>query len=340
MYGTGELRPLRADGSFATGAPTSHASESVAPLLPASPSWSGSIGVLDREIVQLRAALRSVIKVERRTRTHAEETAASFEASGFATVIGEGPAGSGGAEERVVVFAASDRACAQEAASLERALVGAFDDRDAAVRRMGALLGYPECCVDAFARSTEQDDATHIARLSRASIACGPLSPEQNWAAVPIRLFSHFPCTPNCAATLELARATRARMMQERPAFVPLLDRALASVAWIEDAQCFALLVGARWDDEGAFRYERVLSHRNLGVENAVLSRARFRSFYRSVVAPLEAGDRVVRAADGWIVERAGRTLTRIARDVPLLDFTGLRRVRRLPLAEGRQERT
>jgi MoaA/NifB/PqqE/SkfB family radical SAM enzyme len=343
MYGTSELRPLTADGSFATDVSTSRPDEADAPLLAASPSWCAKIGVLDREVAQLRAALRSVIKVERRTRAHAEETAASFAAQGFATVISDGPAGSGGAPERVVVFPANDGACAEEAASLERALVGSFDARGAAVRRMGALLGYPECCVDAFARSTEQDDATHIARLTRASIATGPLFPEQNWAAVPIRLFSHFPCAPTCAATLTLAKATRAQMLAERPAFVAELDRALASIAWIEDAECFVLFVGARFDDGDAFRYEHVLSHRNLGVENAVLSRAKFRAFYRSIVAPLEAGDRVVRTTDGVIVERRGRVLTRItlpSGPPSLLDFTGLRRVRRLPLAEGRQQGT
>src|SRR5262249_10277351 len=123
-------------------------------------------------------------------------------------------------------------------------------------------------------------------------------------------------------------------------------DRALASAVMIVDAECFALLLGARRETTDAadtFRYDRILSHRNLGVENAVLGHARFRSFYRSVVAPLEAGDRVVRAPSSLGVERGGRTLARV--ELPegapaLLDFTGSRARRRLPIAEGRQERT
>src|SRR5690606_22633614 len=91
-----------------------------------------------------------------------------------------------------------------EAYEIEKGLVGSSCERAPFVREMGRLLGYPDCCVEAYARAPLQDDATHIARLSEAHE--GRLAPEQNWTA--FRLFSHSPCKPSCEATARLGRKT------------------------------------------------------------------------------------------------------------------------------------
>lgn len=297
-------------------------------------TWVDQLDVgSDREIVQLEGGLRQIIKVERSNRAAAEETATRMRARGLVAQIYEGPAGPGGAPPRAIAFVGRSTAAVEEAISIEPGLTAPFRERGPLVRRMGELLGYPSCCVDAFAVSPEQDDGTHIARLVRSHP--GPLAAEQNWAATPLRPFSHFPCTPTCAETARLGRATL-RLMS--PRHRAALDQALRSAVLIASADRFALLVDARASGPGELVYGGVLSHRNLGVEDAVLSRPQFRAFYLEVVAPLEEGNRVARGARSLVVSRDGRRIAEItfADTAPaLLDFTAPG-VRRLPLAAER----
>lgn len=361
LYGTGELRPItggeRAASTLgdapgrahrgtvwaAIGLAPSHAlrpaavanlEDDAAFALPTQ-SWSDLAGgSLDREVVQLVGGLREVIKVERSSVIAAEESAAAFRARGFVARVYTGPRGPGGSAPRAIAFVGREREPVDTAMALEPGLIADRRERGPLVTRMGELLGYPSCCVSSFAAAAEQDDNTHIARLSRAHR--GALAPEQNWAAVPIRPFSHFPCSPTCVDTARLGRETLALCAAERPLYRAALDRALRSVALIQSADRFVLLLGARADGPDAFTYDGVLSHKNLGMDAAVLARPSFRAFYLEIISTLEEGRRVVRSRNGLIVECDGRAIGDIAftTEAPLLlDFTAVREARRLPLA-------
>lgn len=294
-------------------------------------AWIGEVEASeDREVVQLGGGLRQIIKIERGSVAAAEDTAARMRARGFVAGVYAGPPGPGGSAPRAIAFVGRTSAAVEEAIEIEPGLTAPFRERGPLVRRMGRLLGYPACCVDEFASSAEQDDATHIARLARAHP--GPLAPEQNWAATPLRPFSHFPCTPTCAETARLGRATMDLM---GPRYRAALLRALRSVALIASADRFALLLDARQRGPFDFAYGGVLSHKNLGMDDSILSRPQFRAFYLEVIEPLEEGDRVSRAGSTLVVSRDGRSIAEIAFAAapPLLDFTAERAVRRLPLA-------
>jgi hypothetical protein len=233
---------------------------------------------------------------------------------------------------RAIVFTGRSSAAVDEAIDIETHLTRSRDERAPYVRRMGALLGYPDCCVEMFASSGEQDDATHMQRLARAHV--GQLAPEQNWAAIPLRPFSHFPCQPVCPSTARLGRATLSAIEAHSAPFAAKLLSALRSVALIQAADRFALLLDARADGPDAFTYSSVLSHRHLGIEDAVLARPAFRAFYLEIVAPLVEGSRVQRSPGALRVEHEGRRVADIVfRDnAPyLLDFTAERARRRLP---------
>jgi hypothetical protein len=290
---------------------------------------------VDREVAQLQAGLREVMKVERGSAVEAERAAANLADQGFVARVYVGPAGPGGSSARAIAFAGRSAARVDEAIDIEPGLVASFRERQPLVRRMGALLGYPPCCVDAFATSAEQDDATHVARLTRAHAAA--LLPEQNWAVAPLRLFSHFPCSPTCAATTHLARATLDVMEHLNAGYRAAVERALRSVVLIGSVDRFASLEGATADGPGAFTYAGVLSHRNLGMDDAVLARPTFRAFYLEVIARLEEGTRIVRSPSSLLVEREGRKIAEIrfaGEPPPLLDFTG-RHLRKLPVVRA-----
>jgi MoaA/NifB/PqqE/SkfB family radical SAM enzyme len=292
-------------------------------------TWADRVGSrLDLELIGLDAGLRSVVKRERPNVEEAERTADLFTSHGYVVRVCRGPGA------RATAFIARDAAAAEEAVAVELSLRGSVADQVAAVKRMGAMLGYPACCVDAFSAAARQDDETHMGRLSRAQ--SGPLLPEQNWAAIGLRPFSHFPCTPGCDATARLGRATLDAVAARDPHAGEMLGRALASVVVLMSAERLALLVGARADGPDAFRYEEVLSHKNLGIQDALLQKRSFRAFYLEVVAPLEEGNRLVRTATAFRIERDGQPIAKIDLEPPaprLLDFTGARAVRRLPVA-------
>ena len=72
----------------------------------------------------------------------------------------------------------------------------------AAVARTGALLGYPECCAEAFARSASVlRDANGWLLLKRRLETPGAAPPELNPCLMP-----YVPCSMDCARTLELTR--------------------------------------------------------------------------------------------------------------------------------------
>lgn len=112
---------------------------------------------------------------------------------------------------RVAVLAANDPAVLETAAALEALVERPSPGWEEAASEMGALLGYPSCCVRAFVSGRARDDASLFAeRLPPTRHR--PLSSDLLWLNGALTLISHAPCEPECPATRALAAAVRASL--------------------------------------------------------------------------------------------------------------------------------
>lgn len=85
------------------------------------------------------------------------------------------------------------------------------ENRDRAVREMGDLMGYPACCVEAFAAQALRGDNLDNERatfLRAPGAALHPLLHRLGAA----RLVSHHPCAPNCSASVSIAELVLERL--------------------------------------------------------------------------------------------------------------------------------
>ena len=126
-------------------------------------------------------------------------------------------------EPRVELYIARDRALARRMAYLQAEV-----DPTQALRELGALAGYPACCVDAFAR---QDDRANNSRNRYCTQARTPLD-EAPWPwelnNLHTMTVAFFPCSYRCAAALTWARAALAEMARVHPEAVRALRDSLA----------------------------------------------------------------------------------------------------------------
>jgi hypothetical protein len=120
----------------------------------------------------------------------------------------DGPAGG---EPRVELFAARDPEVAERLAQLWE------EDPAERLTQLGALLGYPACCVQAFAAQGDRSDDTHTryAIAARTSFGPGP------WPALlddtALALLPHFACTYRCERSREQAEALLEALRDEHP---------------------------------------------------------------------------------------------------------------------------
>jgi hypothetical protein len=278
-------------------------------------------GPVDRELLQLDAGYRALIKRERGTLEAAESVARRLASARRRTRVFH----TGSGRARSIAFIAPDDQTLAEAMRLEAAMDGGASERSEAVRGLGRLLGYPECCVDQLASEALQDDDTQIARL--AGTHEGRLSLFDNWVPVELRPFSHFPCRSGCPATAALSRRTLDLIDGACPSFGKALRSALGSVAVVQSLWRYLLLLGAHVDADGGVSYGSVLSQRDLGMstDDAALREPEFRAFYLEVIEPLESGNRLVLHGTELAVHRDGELVARITfepRAPHLLDFS------------------
>ncbi|GAB5549704.1 MAG: hypothetical protein SangKO_094640 [Sandaracinaceae bacterium] len=115
-------------------------------------------------------------------------------------------------EPRVTLCAAREPEAARALARLQE------PTSTDALTRLGALLGHPACCVQAFAAQVDRADASfnRLAVATRTSAGPGP------WPAVlddtALRLLPHFPCTYRCERSKERAMALLRVLADEAPA--------------------------------------------------------------------------------------------------------------------------
>jgi hypothetical protein len=86
------------------------------------------------------------------------------------------------------------------------------EDRDAINRRIGALLGYPPCCVEAFIRaSSSEEDVTERTLLAR-RLGAGVLDPR--WPLLLLVYEHYLPCSLHCERSLARADELQAALAE------------------------------------------------------------------------------------------------------------------------------
>jgi hypothetical protein len=139
------------------------------------------------------------------------------------------------------IFGALDPSLLGEAAAQHSAACTDHDGWAAAARWMGAALGYPACCVEAFTGVRKRDDVTlFVERIP--PLPHPPASPLLVWLDGAVALVSHAPCSLRCAASRDLAAALLEDLDRRSPGFA---DRWRAIAARIHavtvDGRTFAI---------------------------------------------------------------------------------------------------
>ncbi len=145
-----------------------------------------------------------------------------------------------------IVAVAKDQASLDEVLAAQRAHASA--QGKAAVEAMGALMGYPPCCVQAFLGQRTRGDNLDNERLTFRRAPDEALHPLLHRVGG-VRLLSHHPCSPSCAgsirvgehilealAAIDAPAAERARARMERPVlFIDYQRRVELQGAWSGD---------------------------------------------------------------------------------------------------------
>jgi hypothetical protein len=177
-----------------------------------------SLWPFDPELAQLELSLRRVIKRETRSDEEARVAVEWFRTQALEVV-----------QDGSVVLAAEDAGVLPLARALDAA-----GDRDApAVRELGALLGYPSCCVERYLGLDLRDDAALFSVLLPSEPTPAPA--ESLWLVGALALVSHAPCGLSCAGTLALGRATLAALEVKYPGFAPRWRALAARLHQIDD---------------------------------------------------------------------------------------------------------
>ena len=210
-------------------------------------------------------------------------------------------------EERLLVLIGRDRAVIDEALSIERRLLGGYGQEQALriSARLGRLLGYPRCCVDAYANlGTLRANATAVRAAAAASERFEPLLNNLNLSI--FHYISWFPCRYDCQASLEWARQLDGLLQRETAAE----RRALAMpILYLDDRR--QLILDGRADADGV-RFTAL--HTPFAFDRRRDSAALEWVFWLDRVEPIRAGDRLDVSASELTVRRAGEVLVRLAR--------------------------
>ena len=293
-------------------------------------TWASTFpGHADREALELATGLRSLIRRELPRAEQAREVEKALQKQGFkVNAVASELLGAVG-RPRVHVFAAQTEAVLQEAAALDQALGAAPALRNRAMQRYGALFGYPPCCVQAYVTAEDQSDGALLARL--ACLHTGPLHPWQNYAVVPLRLMSFYPCSPDCTAAERVALASLRALQQAAPAWATAVAQWLAAPLLVQAFDRVALFPGGRcvWREGTAVQvvdYTTVTLLADLGLDAGVADRLATRAFAAAVGYAVRLGRELARGPRSLVISRAGEVAEtlRFRDKAPfLLDFSG-----------------
>jgi hypothetical protein len=149
-----------------------------------------------------------------------------------------------GSEDRRPLYVGRDRAALRAAIDAELART------DDGTRALGALLGYPRCCVEAFVGVSRERRAQE---LWAAAWARTEGRPAPRLDVLDLSVFSlvpWYPCTFVCAASVVFADAMAALIERVDAAFLAAVDRAHATHRLVLAPEVQLSLDG-RWDGRG-----------------------------------------------------------------------------------------
>lgn len=185
---------------------------------------------------------------------------------------------------------------ARDPAEAARAREIYLDPRGPTARlaEMGAMLGYPSCCVEAFAALDDRSNNSAIRYAAHARTAGRRFAPELN------NLFAHvlpwFPCSYACETSVAAARAVLDLFAGTDPSGAAALRKRLGRTVFYVDHARAAAFSDARWEGD-ILRYRT--AHGALGPaegEGAAVA-ARFEA---ALGAALSLGDGL-RVGDGRV---------------------------------------
>lgn len=255
------------------------------------------IGVMvDLELERVASGEKAALLKEGVRIEESDDLVRAYRAMGFSASVVEmhdmdatGGSHTDGASHAIVAVAANEEVLAR-VLTLQRA-------RD--THTMGALMGYPACCVEAFAAQPDRRDNLenerwtlrrshgavvhpHIARLGR------------------VRLISHHLCRVDCAASIDIAGRAIDRVARVSPEGAAWLASALSRPALFLDHARSAILEGTLSGTRFHLTSIETLPGRGLGV-------------------PLDGVTSIEIAADGVVLYREAEPLRTLKADRPLL---------------------
>ncbi|MCB9572040.1 MAG: DUF483 domain-containing protein [Kofleriaceae bacterium] len=201
----------------------------------------------------------------------------------------------------VELYVARDPVLARRAAALQ-----ADADPSHHLRELGDLLGYPTCCVDAFARQADRAHNTLNRYLAASRTAPGDAPWPWPLNELHVRLIPFYPCSYRCPAALRFAVATVAALDDAHPGAAAALRAALARPVVYLDHDRQLWLTGVA-TAEGV-RYHRVA---RVGASPGL----------RALAADLAAGDTLAATDAVLDVRRAGQAVATWRRAEPGLGF-------------------
>lgn len=150
----------------------------------------------------------------------------------------------------VELFASRDRRVLDQLVALQS------EDPSRSATQLGALLGYPACCVQAFAGQADRanNSYTRVATAYRTSIG-GPWPVLLDDTA--LKLLPHFACTYRCERSLESARALMKALGDEQPRLRDAIDAYLGGPVLYFDHDHQLRFAGAAIDPS-TIRYRSV----------------------------------------------------------------------------------
>lgn len=213
------------------------------------------------------------------------------------------PGGAG--EDRLIVYVGRDPDHMRAALEVDRTLITERENvpETTLVARMGALLGYPECCTAAYVGAGTKVFSNH--RLVSASLArtSTPHPLLNNLSLSIFHTIGWFPCRYDCPASLEWARRIDAHFAAVAPADRAAALRVLSMPRIYLDDRRQILLdgevsgAGARFSTAWTpFTFDR-------SAETAAFDWI----FFVDVVAPCLEADVVRQEGERWVLERGGR---------------------------------
>lgn len=177
----------------------------------------------DVELTALVAGLRAIVKLDRVPPALVETLRQTAAERGLVVEVVTPPEAAAGANdppESVTLLVGREASALVEARDLEATLIEAGEawTVKAATLQMGALLGYPPCCVERFTRIAEQNDTT-LAWAMLTGTSAPPASPTTQWLQPGLALLSHTPCALHCAPSVALGERIARAVEATEPGF-------------------------------------------------------------------------------------------------------------------------